>query len=47
VEALICLDTRWTRDPFDRLIVGLAALAGSALLTKDRTIRKHYRKATW
>jgi PIN domain nuclease of toxin-antitoxin system len=41
------LDQHWTRDPFDRIIVGHAALAGSAVLTKDRTIRKHYRKATW
>jgi PIN domain nuclease of toxin-antitoxin system len=41
------LDQRWTRDPFDRMIVGHSALAGSSLLTKDRTIRKHYRQATW
>jgi len=41
------LDLRWTRDPFDRMIVGHAALAGSIILTKDRVIRKHYRKATW
>jgi PIN domain nuclease of toxin-antitoxin system len=41
------VDQRWTRDPFDRMIVGQAALAGSAVLTKDRTIRKHYRRATW
>jgi PIN domain nuclease of toxin-antitoxin system len=37
----------WTRDPFDRLIVGHAATAGAALLTKDRTIRRHYRQAVW
>ena len=41
------LDLRWTRDPFDRMIVGQAVLAGSTLLTKDRAIRKHFRKATW
>ena len=41
------LDQRWTRDPFDRIIVGHAALAASALLTKDRAIRKHYRSALW
>jgi len=41
------LGQRWTRDPFDRIIAAQAALAGSALLTKDRTIRKHYRQATW
>jgi PIN domain nuclease of toxin-antitoxin system len=37
----------WTRDPFDRLIVGHAAAAGAALLTKDRTIRRRYRHALW
>ena len=37
----------WTRDPFDRLIVGHAATAGVALLTKDRMIRRHYRQAVW
>ena len=41
------LDHDWTRNPFDRLIVAQAALSGSALLTKDRTILRHYRKATW
>lgn len=41
------LDQRWTRDPFDRMIVGHAALARSVLLTKDRTIHKHYRDAIW
>jgi PIN domain nuclease of toxin-antitoxin system len=37
----------WTRDPFDRLIVGNAAIAGTNLLTKDRIIRRHYRHAFW
>ena len=37
----------WTRDPFDRLIVAQASLAGAPLLTKDRTIREHYAKAAW
>jgi len=41
------LDLDWTRDPFDRLIVGQAALTESALLTKDRVIRRHYRHARW
>lgn len=45
IEAALDLD--WTRDPFDRLIVGQAALTGSALLTKDRVIRRHYRHAAW
>jgi PIN domain nuclease of toxin-antitoxin system len=38
---------RWTRDPFDRLIVGHAAAARSVLVTKDMTIRRHYRRARW
>lgn len=41
------LDHDWTPDPFDRLIVAQAALHGSALLTKDRAIRRHYRNAVW
>jgi PIN domain nuclease of toxin-antitoxin system len=41
------LDQRWTRDPFDRVIVGHAALAASILLTKDQSIRRHYRLARW
>jgi PIN domain nuclease of toxin-antitoxin system len=41
------LDQHWTRDPFDRVIVGHAALAASVLLTKDQSIRRHYRQARW
>jgi PIN domain nuclease of toxin-antitoxin system len=37
----------WTRDPFDRLIVGNASVSGTGLLTKDRNIRQHYRHALW
>lgn len=37
----------WTRDPFDRLIVAHAKLRGSSLLTKDRTLRKHYARCVW
>lgn len=41
------LDQHWTRDPFDRVIVGHAALAAAALVTKDRAIRRRYRAARW
>lgn len=37
----------WTRDPFDRLIVGDAVSANSALLTKDAAILAHCRLAEW
>lgn len=37
----------WTRDPFDRLIVGAAACTDSALVTRDRRIRDHYERALW
>ncbi len=37
----------WTRDPFDRMIVAHAHIASAPLLTKDETIRKHYRQAFW
>ncbi len=41
------LDLDWTRDPFDRMIVAQASLTKSVLLTKDRSVRRHYRQATW
>lgn len=41
------LDQRWTRDPFDRVIVGHAALAASPLVTKDESILRHYPHARW
>jgi PIN domain nuclease of toxin-antitoxin system len=41
------LKERWTRDPFDRLIVANAKAAGAPLVTKDERIRKHYSRAIW
>ena len=38
---------RWTRDPFDRIIVAQAATQEHGLITKDETIRKHYAHAIW
>lgn len=40
-------ELRWTRDPFDRLIVASVLLAGGRLVTKDALIRKHCRAALW
>jgi PIN domain nuclease of toxin-antitoxin system len=37
----------WTRDPFDRLIVGEALAAGAALLTRDELILANCRAALW
>lgn len=37
----------WTRDPFDRLIVGQAEAAGAELLTRDETIRAHFSRSVW
>jgi PIN domain nuclease of toxin-antitoxin system len=37
----------WTRDPFDRVIVGHAALQSATLVTKDKTIRRYYDRALW
>ncbi|HXI13022.1 MAG TPA: PIN domain-containing protein [Thermoanaerobaculia bacterium] len=37
----------WTRDPFDRLIVAQAGLEAARLLTKDASIRRHYKAAVW
>lgn len=41
------LDVRWTRDPFDRLIVANALEEGAPLLTKDSTILRHCPTAFW
>jgi len=38
---------KWTRDPFDRLIVSQARIRQVPLLTRDRTIRKYYKNARW
>jgi PIN domain nuclease of toxin-antitoxin system len=43
----VALDQSWTRDPFDRVIVGQAALRGSSLVTGDRLIREHFERAVW
>jgi len=40
-------DLKWIRDPFDRIIVAHAILADAYLITKDRSIRRHYRKTVW
>jgi len=38
----------WTRDVFDRLITAEVMLIGHAkLVTKDRTIREHFKNAVW
>lgn len=37
----------WTRDPFDRIIVGQAALNNNILITKDSHILEHYPHAVW
>jgi PIN domain nuclease of toxin-antitoxin system len=43
----LALQQTWTRDPFDRIIVGQAALHQTTLVTKDRAMRKHYPHAFW
>ena len=37
----------WTRDPFDRIIVGQAAVSDSDLVTRDDAIRQHYPRTIW
>jgi PIN domain nuclease of toxin-antitoxin system len=41
------LGHRWTRDPFDRIIVAHADVVSAPLLTKDQAIRRNYRRAFW
>ncbi len=38
---------KWTRDPFDRLIVSQAKIRNMKLITKDRQILENYTHATW
>lgn len=43
----IAMELTWTRDPFDRLIVSQAELAGKQLVTKDHLILQNFDKAVW
>ncbi len=45
VQSAASLD--WTRDPFDRLIVGDSLAANCPLLTKDETIQANMSLAVW
>jgi len=46
--ASIALDERWTRDPFDRMIVAQAKANGLAsLMSADEEIRRHYPRTVW
>jgi PIN domain nuclease of toxin-antitoxin system len=45
--ARLAATMRWTRDPFDRIIVAQAMCRESLLLSKDRVIRDNYSKAVW
>jgi PIN domain nuclease of toxin-antitoxin system len=46
--AAAALDEKWTRDPFDRLIVANAKANGFAwLVSADESIRQHYPRAIW
>ena len=38
---------KWTRDPFDRIIVSNAALGGDILVTKDLAMLNNYKHAKW
>lgn len=45
--AVAAIDLRWTRDPFDRLIVAEALLCGDKLLSKDALIRANCSISCW
>jgi PIN domain nuclease of toxin-antitoxin system len=38
---------KWTRDPFDRIIVAQASILSTKIATKDETIRENYKHAIW
>ena len=37
----------WTRDPFDRMIVAQTECGEGMLLSKDRNVLRHFKKAVW
>jgi PIN domain nuclease of toxin-antitoxin system len=41
------LQYKWTRDPFDRLIVAQAAVRHQPLVSKDEIIQAHYPRTIW
>jgi PIN domain nuclease of toxin-antitoxin system len=41
------LREKWTRDPFDRIIVAHARARKAPLITSDAKIRRHYDLAVW
>ncbi len=46
--ASAALDEKWTRDPFDRMIVAQAKANGLApLVSADEEIKKNYPRAVW
>jgi PIN domain nuclease of toxin-antitoxin system len=46
--ASAALDEKWTRDPFDRLIVANAKANGFAwLISADELIARHYPRTVW
>jgi PIN domain nuclease of toxin-antitoxin system len=46
--ASAALDERWTRDPFDRMIVAQAKAKGLApLVSADEEIKKNYPRTAW
>jgi PIN domain nuclease of toxin-antitoxin system len=47
IVAKQALKEKWTRDPFDRLIVANARVANAALVSKDATVARHYTHAVW
>jgi PIN domain nuclease of toxin-antitoxin system len=44
---LAARDLKWTRDPFDRIIVAHAEVMGIPLVTRDGIVREHCRLARW
>lgn len=46
--ASLTIGEKWTRDPFDRVIVAHAKANGLApLISADREIQKHYPRTIW
>jgi len=44
----IAVNEKWTRDPFDRMIVSHAKANGlSPLISSDEAVRKNYVKTVW
>jgi PIN domain nuclease of toxin-antitoxin system len=45
--AVVSLQQKWTRDPVDRFALAEAFAREARMITKDRSIRRHFKDGVW